>query len=55
MEPLNQIDPAGPNTAPVAELPRYDPPTMTSYTDEQLLEALGPAQAGGIYSPFVGP
>ena len=27
------------------ELPAYEPPAVTSYTDEQLLEALGPAQA----------
>jgi len=30
---------------PAAELPAYAPPTVTTYTDEQLLEALGPAQA----------
>ena len=27
------------------ELPAYAPPAVTTYTDEQLLEALGPAQA----------
>jgi hypothetical protein len=26
-------------------LPAYEPPTVTTYSDEQLLEALGPAQA----------
>src|SRR5205823_4329706 len=30
---------------PVTQLPAYAPPTVTTYTDEQLLEALGPAQA----------
>jgi hypothetical protein len=30
---------------PVAQLPVYEPPAVTTYTDEQLLEALGPAQA----------
>ena len=27
------------------ELPVYEPPAVTSYKDEQWLEALGPAQA----------
>jgi len=31
------------------ELPVYEPPSVTSYTDEQLLEALGPAQARPAY------
>ena len=35
----NELDQAA------AELPAYAPPTVTTYTDEQLLEALGPAQA----------
>ena len=30
---------------PADDLPAYAPPTVTTYTDEQLLEALGPAQA----------
>ena len=32
-------------------LPAYEPPAVTSYTDEQLLEALGPAQARPAYGP----
>ena len=32
--------------APVGiDQPVYEPPVVTRYTDEQLLEALGPAQA----------
>jgi len=41
--------------APVDELPAYEPPTVTSYSDEQLLEVLGPAQAGGTYGIFIAP
>lgn len=26
--------------------PKYEPPRITTYTDEQLLELLGPVQAG---------
>ena len=37
--------------SPVAELPAYAPPTVTTYTDEQLLEALGPAQARAYGPP----
>jgi len=29
----------------------YEPPTVTTYTDEQLLEALGPAQAQSYGPP----
>ena len=36
--------------AAAAELPAYAPPTVTTYTDEQLLEALGPAQAAARYA-----
>ena len=36
IEPICQPDP---------ELPVYEPPTVTTYTDAQLLEALGPATA----------
>ena len=38
-----------------AELPAYEPPVVSTYTDEQLLEALGPAQAGGTYNIFAPP
>jgi len=31
-------------------LPAYEPPTLTRYTDQELLEALGPAQAAS-YGP----
>jgi hypothetical protein len=45
-DPENQLDldhrPAG--------LPVYEPPSVATYTDEQLLEALGPAQA----QPYAG-
>jgi len=30
---------------PDNDLPVYEPPAVVTYTDEQLLEALGPAQA----------
>ena len=33
------------------DLPAYEPPVVVTYTDEQLLEALGPAQAGRSYGP----
>jgi len=35
------------STEPIAanDLPAYEPPAVVTYTDEQLLEALGPAQA----------
>ena len=36
---------------PAVELPAYVPPTVTTYTDEQLLEALGPAQAKAYGPP----
>ena len=29
------------------ELPAYEVPQVISYTDEEILEVLGPAQAGG--------
>jgi len=32
--------------------PAYVPPSVTTYTDAALLEALGPAQAGGTYTVF---
>ena len=35
---------------PAAVLPVYTPPAVITYTDEQLLEALGPAQAQS-YAP----
>jgi hypothetical protein len=36
---------------PAAELPVYLPPTVTTYTDAQLLEVLGPATARS-YGPL---
>lgn len=45
------MEPQSPKSQPEAaaparpELPVYEPPAVTIYTDEQLLEALGPAQA----------
>ena len=35
---------------PAIDLPEYELPLVVTYTDEQLLEALGPAQA----RPYVG-
>jgi hypothetical protein len=32
---------------PAPQLPRYTPPCITSYTDAEILAALGPAQTGG--------
>ena len=55
MEPIKQNDLYQAEAASRDERPPYDPPTVTSYTDEELLEALGPAQAGGIYTGFVAP
>ena len=55
MEPIKQNRQSQTDPTPSVELPAYEPPAVISYTDQQLLEALGPAQAGGIYSPFVGP
>jgi hypothetical protein len=37
---------------PAADLPAYAPPTVTTYTDEQLLEALGPATARSYGLPL---
>lgn len=31
--------------------PTYEPPTVTTYTDDELLEALGPAQTQGYGGP----
>ena len=50
MDPLTQ--PAQPEPAPK---PAYTAPQVTTYTDAALLEALGPAQAGGTYTVFGGP
>jgi hypothetical protein len=33
------------------DLPAYEPPAVVTYTDEQLLEALGPAQAASYGPP----
>ncbi len=35
--------------------PAYVAPSVATYTDAALLEALGPAQAGGSYTVFGGP
>jgi hypothetical protein len=35
-----------------AALPPYEPPAVVTYTDEELLAALGPARAGGTYGVF---
>ncbi len=33
------------NSADVVEMPAYEVPTIISYTDKEILEELGPAQA----------
>lgn len=38
-------------TAARPERPAYEPPAVTSYTDAELLEALGPAQAQSYGPP----
>ena len=50
------VTPAAP-TEPVTPpaRPAYAVPQVTTYTDATLLEALGPAQAGGSYTVFGGP
>jgi len=40
----SQFEPA----LPEVELPAYVPPAVTTYTDEQLLEALGPVRAAYV-------
>jgi hypothetical protein len=35
--------------------PAYEPPSVATYTDAALLEALGPARAGGTYNLLGGP
>jgi hypothetical protein len=47
--------PAAPPPAPAHSRPAYTEPQVISYTDAALLEALGPAQAGGTYTVFGGP
>ena len=34
--------------------PLYEVPTITAYTEAELLEQLGPARAGGNYSDMFG-
>ena len=36
---------------PDNDLPVYEPPAVVTFTDEQLLEALGPAQSKPRYGP----
>lgn len=38
------------STSSVANLPAYEPPFVVTYTDEEILEALGPAQAVNPYA-----
>lgn len=41
---MNEInEPRG--NGPMNELPEYEAPTIVTFTDEELLEELGPAQA----------
>ena len=48
MKDKKQLNPAA--KAEAQPLPQYEPPQVTTYTDEELLEMLGPAQTvyGGI-------
>ena len=48
-------DPTTPALVTPAVKPAYAAPQVTTYTDAALLEALGPAQAGGTYTVFGGP
>lgn len=36
------------------KLPAYEPPRIVSYSDEELLNVLGPAQAGSVGEGVVG-
>jgi len=36
------------------KLPEYEAPRVVTYTDEEILEELGPAQTGGYCDPFSG-
>ena len=45
----------GPAAEATASKPDYEPPAVTTYTDAALLEALGPARAGGGYNLLGGP
>jgi len=44
MQTINLAD-QNESEPPAAQRPVYVPPAVVTYTDEQLLEALGPAQA----------
>ncbi len=46
LSPPMEPKPVSPTELTVTDvLPAYEPPAVVTYTDEQLLEALGPAQA----------
>lgn len=38
--------------SPDQERPPYEPPRLRTYTEEELLNELGPAQTGGYINPF---
>ncbi len=51
MEDKKQLKPAvSAAKAEAQPLPQYEPPQVTTYTDEELLEMLGPAQT--VYGPI---
>ena len=52
MSSADEAKPTQPVAAVPAVKPAYAAPQVTTYTDAALLEALGPAQAGGTYTVF---
>ncbi len=51
-DPHTNAQPPAASTPAQAAKPAYAEPQVTTYTDTSLLEALGPAQAGGTYTVF---
>jgi hypothetical protein len=46
MKNKKQIKVEVPEKVAGRQLPLYEPPQITTYTDEEILEEMGPAQAG---------
>ena len=40
------------SAAEIRHAKKYTPPRITTYSDEELLELIGPGQAGGYFNPF---
>lgn len=45
----NALSLSGPGSTPT-DKPLYEPPQVTTYLEADILEQLGPAQAGGTYN-----